>query len=45
VRVEVFKYGVGIAEGISKRAKEPRFVRVLFVEDYRYGVILGVNFV
>jgi hypothetical protein len=36
VCIEVFEYGVVVAEGISKRAKEPRFERVLFEEDYRY---------
>lgn len=44
MRIEVFEYGVVVAEGISNRAKEPRFVRVLCVEDYRFGVILGVHF-
>jgi hypothetical protein len=34
--VEVFEYGVGVAESISKRAKEPHLVRVFGVEDYRY---------
>jgi hypothetical protein len=34
--IEVFGYSVGVAEGISKRAKKPRFVQLLCVEDYRY---------
>jgi hypothetical protein len=44
VRVEVFQYGVGVAESILKGPKEPCFVRIQLVEDYRYGVILGVHF-
>jgi hypothetical protein len=44
VRIEFFKYGVGVAESISKGTKELCFVRIRFVEDYRYGVILAVQF-
>lgn len=42
--IEFFESGVGVAESISKCANEPRFVRILLVEDYRYGVVLRVNF-
>jgi hypothetical protein len=42
--IEVFEYGVGVAERIAKGSQEPCFVRVLFVKDYRDGVILGVHF-
>jgi len=44
MHVEIFEYGVGVAEGISKGPKESCLVRVLFVEDCRYDVILGVHF-
>jgi len=44
MRVEVFEHGAGVAESIAKGAKEPRFARILHVEDYRYGVVLGVHF-
>jgi len=36
VNIEIFEYGVIVAEGMSKRAKKPRFVQILFVENYRY---------
>jgi hypothetical protein len=42
--IEFFKHGVDVAERISKGAKEPCFGRILFVKDYRYGVVLGVHF-
>jgi hypothetical protein len=44
MHVEIFVYGIGVAEGISKGVKEPCLVRVLSVEDYRYGISLGVQF-
>jgi hypothetical protein len=42
--IEFFEPGVGVTESISKGANEYCFVCVLFVEDYRYGVVLGVHF-
>ena len=42
--VEVFEPGVGVAESISKNANKPCLMRILFVENYRYGVVLGVHF-
>jgi hypothetical protein len=44
VRIEVFEYGVVVAEGISKGVREPCFARILSVENYRYNVVLGVHF-
>ena len=43
LRIQVFGYGVGVAERIAKGSQEPYFVRVLLVKDYRYGVIIGVE--
>jgi len=43
VLIEISEPGVGVAESIAKGAKEPRFARILHVEDYRYGVVLGVH--
>jgi hypothetical protein len=44
VLIQFFESNVGDAKSISKSAKEPCFLRILLVEDYRYGVVLGVNF-
>jgi hypothetical protein len=44
VRVEVFEHGAGVAESTANGAKDSREARLLFVKNYRYGVVLGVHF-